>query len=488
MRRRGHAWCDLDPGFRSAAHYRSQLADRTGEAMRTGSLQMQHGEAVSSAGRRGSSRMAVSVVLTFIVSVVYSLSPAAGVAVGAAAAVLIASLSPVWALPLLLFGVMVRPVYSGLPLQDGWIVILAFLMGLIFYVVLRAGGRFRVDWWMVLLFAWAALTAVVGVGLSDGNVVRHLTAAVLPLSSALLVGLIRGGGQGGVYDKWSFRPQWVVGLAGLYAVMAVVIVLLKGHGLEQGPGGSISLRVAEISPRSVSIVLGGLIIIAAGVIAEHSWRARKVGWLIGAVVGASGVLVITGSRIALIGMALGLIPMFVSWLTGRRPMTIRWKRAFGVACVGGLLVMLTLVAPLLASWNVMNAVDLRALRALDWGAGGGRFEMWLTVLRSISGWEWLFGVGVPNWHEWIGGHPHSFFVSSLLYYGAPGLILVLGALSSLAYQACRARAAAGLGIAVYLAVVFMTSGFPDRPEFWVVYVLGFLAITMSRRHGVLGAS
>jgi len=295
-----------------------------------------------------------------------------------------------------------------------------------------------------------------------------------------LVGLIRDGDRGGSYQISNFGPQWVVGLLGLYAVMAVVIVLLKGHGLNQGPGGSISLRVAEISPRSVAIALGGLIIVASGAITTCAWRTPMATLMMGAVVGVGAVvLVLTGSRIALIGTVLGLIPVFIGWLSGQTRMTIRWKPVAGVLVVGGVIAVLAGV-----SWFSglidPTAVDLRAARALDWDAGGGRFEMWSTALRLISDWEWLLGVGVPNWREFF-GHPHSFFVSALLYYGIPGLVFILGGLISLAYQAWSSRSPAGLGIAVYLIIVFSTSGFPDRPEFWVVYALGFLAIVVTQR-------
>jgi len=423
---------------------------------------------------------------TIAISIAYGVYPAFGALAAAALAFTITFFSPPLGLPLLLFGVLIRPVESGLPLQDGWFIILAVLAAVIANIAVNIAkapnNPVRADHILLALTALSALAAIFGI-LQQGNITRHVAATALPLLTALYIGSLKKNYKTPSLHTPPLGDRLLISLPFFYATWALLIVALKGHGLDHGIGGALSLRVAEISPRSVSVPLGALLLLSFGVLLEgqlHSDKRRRIPlyyWLLPLF--GLGALILTGSRIAIIAFFVAFVFIVFRYLFGEKLSRLHVKRSVKVAFS----VLTTALLGYFATQHFsLTDINLRATIPLDLEGSDGRLFRWSVYLEKTPVSAYLVGLPIPIWREWIGGHPHSFYISALFYYGVAGPLLIFAALVRFSYNALTIYRVTPVSLVLYSLIVFLTSGFPDRPDFWMVLIITALSLFFFEHH------
>lgn len=411
----------------------------------------------------------------------YAVNPLAGTAIGSILTFVITAKTPMLGLPLLFLGVMVRPaVHAGIPLQDGWFIIFAYTLGVGIHKLLSKSKLASLEPVMGALFAWSFVISVYAVLVWDANPMRHFAATALPLMAALAAPVIHRAGRRGELIAPSYPHLFALLASGL-VLTAVLHALFSGMGFAHGIRGSFSLRIDEISPRSIAVVVGGLV--TATLVALTDIRIRRAlarPWLTyGLAAFAALGLLATGSKISILA-CITVVCLTLARQQLARLVTGRGVAAFRSVVVYGVLALLLAVG---IAW-ISQTVQLRALIGFDFGAFadalGSRVARWSVYIENQGFLTTAIGTGIPNYKEWQPGHPHSFLVTSLLYYGVPGLALVLAAVSATAWRALRGKSWTALSLILYMLLVFTTSGFPDRPDFWALYLLTYAVIGVER--------
>ena len=351
----------------------------------------------------------------------------------------------------------------------------------------------------------------------------------LAVSLPKVAGVVLGYGLFFALAELPSPRAWRLGLAGLVAAgfSLAVVGLLGARWLDKFP---ILSRLTGLLPAALrglpgaeegfqpNEVAGSLLwIVPLGlVLAAHAWRRRDwlraelgrrgaAAWQIGVALAAAvtcGVLLLTQSRMALLGLGLTLAGFGAAWLPRRLG---RWG---WVVLAVGLLAGLTSLT--LGRWAILaqlQQADLIDPESLAAGSLEGRVEIWSRALDTIrlapftglglNTWRYLVRHLFPFWlstPEFPIAHAHNEMLQAALDLGLPGLaafVWLQAAALRLAWQVARRPAgspawpehlqrAAALGLAAGL-LAHAIFGLADavalgaKPGLFFWAVLGLLA-------------
>jgi putative inorganic carbon (HCO3(-)) transporter len=312
--------------------------------------------------------------------------------------------------------------------------------------------------------------------------------AVKPLSLPGLCTVVLGIGlyYGAVSTLTSARRlrRFVVLL--LIAVPVLALVALLGTQLAEGKFPLLAAlydripaaitpfwRPAGLGPNSVAGGLVMLLPLSIGfALGARRWSLRIACAL--ASLFAASVLVLTGSRGALVGLALAVVVMFIVWN--------RWfLLAVPVLVLGGL-VALALLGPERLAEFMLSGAATSAVASLE-----VRLEIWSRALAMIQDFPFT-GVGLGMFEQTLDllyplrivvpqtdiFHPHNLFLSQAVTGGLPGLVGFLALILLLFIMAVRAirqpRNSEGWPLALGLLgalVAFLAHGIFDNPTSFI---------------------
>jgi exopolysaccharide production protein ExoQ len=228
-----------------------------------------------------------------------------------------------------------------------------------------------------------------------------------------------------------------------FAIVACGAMLVTSLGLEVVRGAFHPLesdyRLSGLSHPNTHAFECALVIISSVYMYRLDPRNRRLYAL--AALGAAGIMLITRSRTAVLGLAIGLASVPVLIAPRRR---VLWA-VIGAAAAG--IVVLVYVPDLLEGVK-QAALMGRTQETAEVGTLTGRTQLWSALLdyvarRPIFGWGFdAFWTGahveeVSVDQGWLVSHAHSGYIENLLNLGIAGLVAFVGALFAGAWAAAK---------------------------------------------------
>lgn len=421
-----------------------------------------------------------------IITIVSSVEPDVGAFVGFLSGFLLASFSPIFALPVVLLGVALNNLTFIFGLHFGWIIIAGCALGSVVYAFIRR-AEVNIDFSMfVIIFTFMLLELGGGFFRGDGRLDR-LFALVAILS---FLALLAGSRPDIVLSRY-FRVDasraliYVVGGVGIIIVLNI-LSMLSSQEFRMARAGELGLSIGETesSPRSLSNILGVVVVACfSAAMSLPCKRLDRIAWIL---IGLSAFLGLfyTGSRMPAISVAFGLsIAMLMQFIfIGRylKVATLLW--------VFSSLVFIAMFAKMMASLgpNILpfidsTVMDFRLFRGVPDIESNIRLRMWASHFSDINAAQLVFGSGIGAM-----GNPHSLYIGALGAFGLIGLLLLVSFIIYLFIQALAVRSTVAIAVLAYVSLALTSSSDIDKAYFWSMISVVMIVVRLASAKSTAG--
>ncbi|ATJ83138.1 hypothetical protein BEI_2151 [Halomonas beimenensis] len=385
----------------------------------------------------------------------------------------LAALSPIYAFPMILYGVALNNLTFIAGVHFGWMIIAGGTLGSLVHILLRREGvKFSI---LFLVMVISFMLLEINGGLLRGSVRldRLFALAFLLVYLGLLTSMNLFHLLYGVFgDDPRKAFVYMVACVGV-AVVASILTMLSSQEFSMARSGELGLSIGdtESSPRSLSNILG--VVVVTSVMSAASLSAKpldKMIWVSVAFASFMG-MVYTGSRMPVasvgFGITLGLIAHVAFSGRSSRPINSLWFLIF-LGFVYLLTESLLSMGPEVLPFIGSHVSELRLLRPPDIGSNV-RFEMWGAYLAEVNYLKLIFGSGIGEL-----GNPHSLYIGTLGAFGLIGLSLLSAFIVYFLIKAISNRSAVAVSIIAYTVLVLASSSDVDKSYFWVMMTIAII--------------
>ena len=396
----------------------------------------------------------------------YTVSPPLAVPLFAVAALLGCFIAPRAILLFLPLGALMRQAaHANMPLSDGWTILVFALLGIAFAWLARHRRLARRDWPIMLMLLFATISSATLIAGGEVNPLRQLRALALVGLFLLAAQYMRPRPGLETADPFSRTNLLLVATA---LTLFTALHAYFNHGFILGARAFLSLRFAEVSPRSFVGVTGALFVAALFVPAPPQTRplVRLVHLAMFAIV--LGALAVAGVRMVMLAVLAALILAGALFHLPRLLFALRLSRQILLP----LLILLAATILFVFAEHLLPAARLgRDITLQD----NVRLRIWADLLASMGPMEWALGSGIGTDSQITGGtYVHSFHMGFLFVFGLPAfLALVSLILRDLWVHGVVRPAPGAVAVIFYCLLAYSSAGDADWPDFYFSYLLAY---------------